>query len=233
MDYPTQFDAAEPQPAHFSRFPVQWRVMATLVVVALLGSTGIFWWTMAGVAQLSIQSSLPTPEPIVQSKVPQSKNTNAANPSGAGAKRYGWDYDMDRQARISILREEFEDNLFSTQREEYRPPVQRAAPDPLDTAPPVRQADLAAPATKSAGPKATVERERLHRREGKPEPRHAAASKPHRIATRSYYVEKVVEQGDAGDIQFHYQRRSCAPPNRVDVCFMPPQNRREIVIQQW
>jgi hypothetical protein len=49
---------------------------------------------------------------------------------------------------------------------------------------------------------------------------------------RSYYLEKFVEQGDAGEVKFRYRRRSCEPPNMPDVCFMPQANRRDIVVER-
>jgi hypothetical protein len=53
------------------------------------------------------------------------------------------------------------------------------------------------------------------------------------MAVRPTYVEKLVEQGDAGEIRFRYVRRNCTPPNMVDVCFMAAANRRSIVVQRW
>jgi hypothetical protein len=46
-------------------------------------------------------------------------------------------------------------------------------------------------------------------------------------------MEKLVEQGDAGDVTFRYRRRNCTPSNMVDVCYMPLENRRGIVVEHW
>jgi hypothetical protein len=62
---------------------------------------------------------------------------------------------------------------------------------------------------------------------------HVASAKPHRSGNHAEYVEQYVEQGDAGKVQFHYRRRSCTPGNMVDVCYMPAENRREIVVQHY
>jgi len=61
----------------------------------------------------------------------------------------------------------------------------------------------------------------------------AQPPKPHRVAARPSYVEKVVEQGDAGEVKFHYRRQVCGPRHMVDVCYMPPENRRSIVVERW
>ena len=76
-------------------------------------------------------------------------------------------------------------------------------------------------------------------REARAESVHVATSKPqaakppHRIAARPSYTEKVVEQGDAGEVTYHYRRQVCAPPHMVDVCYMPAENRRNIVVERW
>jgi hypothetical protein len=65
------------------------------------------------------------------------------------------------------------------------------------------------------------------------EPSRAAMPKAHKTAPRPYYMEKLVEQGDAGDVTFRYRRRNCTPSNMVDVCYMPLENRRGIVVEHW
>jgi hypothetical protein len=70
-------------------------------------------------------------------------------------------------------------------------------------------------------------------RHQKAEPAHAVASKPPKLALRRFYLEKSVEQGDSGEIKFRYQHRACAPPNIVDVCFMPAKDRARIVVERW
>jgi hypothetical protein len=62
--------------------------------------------------------------------------------------------------------------------------------------------------------------------------REPATPQPPKSAARSYYLEKVAEQGGAGQIKYRYRRRSCEPPNMPDVCFMPQENRRGIVVER-
>jgi hypothetical protein len=69
-------------------------------------------------------------------------------------------------------------------------------------------------------------------RDPKSETAAGAASNPAKLASRSYYVEKFVEEGDAGEVKFRYRRRACEPPNMPDVCFMPQENRRGIVVER-
>jgi len=70
-------------------------------------------------------------------------------------------------------------------------------------------------------------------RDAKPESA-TAATTPNspRPAARSYYIEKFVEQGDSGEVKFRYRRQSCQPPNMPDVCFMPQEVRRNIVVER-
>jgi hypothetical protein len=57
--------------------------------------------------------------------------------------------------------------------------------------------------------------------------------KPAAAAERPTYTEKIIEQGDSGELKFHYRRRACTPGNMVDVCYMPAENRRSIVVQRY
>jgi hypothetical protein len=81
-------------------------------------------------------------------------------------------------------------------------------------------------------PPLPAENPRRQARESRPE--QAAAATPHspKQPARSYYMEKFVEQGDAGEVKFRYRRQSCEPPNMPDVCFMPQSSRRDIVVER-
>lgn len=57
--------------------------------------------------------------------------------------------------------------------------------------------------------------------------------KPAVAAGRPTYTEKIVEQGNSGELKFHYRRRACTPGHMVDVCYMPAENRRSIVVQRY
>ena len=105
------------------------------------------------------------------------------------------------------------------------------SPAPALSAPPSQPS--AARADRQAAPERRVPREAraesVHVATSKPQ----AAKPPHRIAVRPSYTEKVVEQGDAGEVTYHYRRQVCAPPHMVDVCYMPAENRRNIVVERW
>ena len=77
-----------------------------------------------------------------------------------------------------------------------------------------------------------AESQKHQTREPRPESAIAAATPSPKPSVRSYYLEKVVEQGDAGEPKFKYRRQSCEPPNMPDVCFMPQANRRGIVVER-
>jgi hypothetical protein len=117
-----------------------------------------------------------------------------------------------------------------------QPPVAReAAPEPARRA--VHEAKHEAVPTEPVKPQA-ARPEATKPEAARPEPAHAAAArqptpKPHRIAARPSYMEKVVEQGDAGDVKFRYRRQACTPRHMVDVCYMPAENRRNIVVERW
>lgn len=73
-------------------------------------------------------------------------------------------------------------------------------------------------------------------KEPRPEPAAVAAAPPApqaaKLPARSYYMEKIVEQDDAGETKVYYRRHACEPPNMPDVCFMPQANRRGIVVER-
>jgi hypothetical protein len=119
------------------------------------------------------------------------------------------------------------------------PPALRAAVPP---APQVALPQDAAPRVRrTPGPLALARRARAeHRkqalREAKAEPAAPAgpAAKPHKVAAaRPSYLEKYAVQGDAGEVKFGYRRHACAPGHMVDVCYMPPANRRNIVVERY
>jgi hypothetical protein len=67
------------------------------------------------------------------------------------------------------------------------------------------------------------------------DPAREPGPKPHRVASSAprSYTEKVVEQGDSGDVSFRYRRRACTPGHMVDVCYMPAADRQRIVIERY
>jgi hypothetical protein len=105
------------------------------------------------------------------------------------------------------------------------PPVTRSSPETWQT-------KASAPAV--FAPPQVAETQKRLARDPRPEPAAVAVAAPSspKLAARSYYVEKFVEQGDAGEVKFRYRRQSCEPPNMPDVCFMPQESRRNIVVER-
>jgi hypothetical protein len=102
-------------------------------------------------------------------------------------------------------------------------PVELPAPAPA------RLADSATPAIAGAHPSHEPKALRTAA------PTHSATPpRPHKVAAAPRtYLEKVPEQGDAGDVSFRYRRRACTPGNMIDVCYMPEANRARIVVERW
>jgi len=104
--------------------------------------------------------------------------------------------------------------------------------------PPITRSDLNTGQAKSPEPVvfAPQSMESQKRLTGDPRPEPAAVATPNspspKQPARSYYIEKFVEQGDAGEVKFRYRRRICEPPNMPDVCFMPQESRRNIVVER-
>jgi len=112
----------------------------------------------------------------------------------------------------------------------------RGADMPLPV-PPVTWSNLNTGQAKSAEPAVfalpqPVESQKRLAQDPRPEPAAVTTSNSPKLAARSYYVEKFVEQGDAGEVKFRYRRQVCEPPNMPDVCFMPQASRRNIVVER-
>ena len=199
---------------------------ASLGLIAISASVGIIWWAMATVAGPNVYSPSPSAEGVRQSEsVPaaarKSDRSNASEPTESRFSR--WEDLFDRNAMISIPPEDFTDNQAAAQRDRQ--------PGPPRAAPPVTWSDPDGPGT--TVPQTAAERRRPRLADRKPDRSHAAMPKSHKPAARPTYVEKLVQQGDAGEVRFRYVRRACTPPNMVDVCFMPAANRRSIIVQRW
>jgi hypothetical protein len=201
---------------------------ASLGLIAISASVGIIWWAMATVAGPNVYSPSPSAEGVRQSEsVPaaarKSDRSNASEPTESRFSR--WEDLFDRNAMISILPEDFADDQFMAQRDRQ--------PDLARAAPPISWSDPDGPGTTSTVPQPAAERRTPRLADQKPERSHAAMPRSHKPAARPTYIEKLVEQGDAGEVRFRYVRRNCTPPNMVDVCFMPAANRRSIIVQRW
>jgi hypothetical protein len=228
-----------------------WRFTAILGTVAILGTAGVLSWALVTVSDLKSEPSERAAAPALPPSNEQSAGFAAAlasAPSEPGLS--GWNGDLDWLSKKSMSTQTFV--APQTLGDTAKPFWQAKAPDlPLPTPratqsePEGRQAQTAVPqppvehnVEHQAEHQGAAEPHRRAQHDPKPEPVVAAAAKaqppkPHRVAARPSYVEKVVEQGDAGEVKFHYRRQVCGPRHMVDVCYMPPENRRSIVVERW
>jgi len=211
----------------------RWRLTAILGTVAILGSVGVF--AAATVADLNFERPAVSSDPSLPSK---GDNLAAAFASQKpDPQSSGWEFDFDWLTR-GVPAAPVED------RKPGRPDDQPggllaagpiAQPDrPVWQADrPVLEPDWAGRETTPAFAGQSAQHPEHLRRDRKPDPPRAAAPKSHRLAMRPTYLERSVEEGDAGEVSFRYRRRACTPPHMVDVCFMPAENRRSIVVERF
>jgi hypothetical protein len=151
----------------------------------------------------------------------------------------GWEADLDRTARPFVLPEDFAADQIKPWPSQPASET-RAVPSKANAAPPA--ADRAPEADAPVADSAVVHRtfsahrrlassEHDQRRE-RDQPR-ATSPKLHKGFDRGTYTEQVVEQGDAGDVKYRYVRHACTPPHMVDVCYMPAESRRNVVVQRY
>ena len=256
MVFDAEFDAYQRRSARASR---PWRVTAGLGVAAGLAVVALLWWAMATVAEWNLPTPvvasadvLPdTASAEVAAARTESPAIRAKEFEPATTKRvpqepslFNWDSDFDRTAGMLGLPKDFAaDGATTTFRAPARPPAAR--PEPFAAPPPPppdatalrsdRAASTPEAALTSDKPAPAIQEAIAAHRKAPPQEHEAllsAAAKPHKAPASGYYTEKLIEQGDAGGIKFRYLRRKCAPPNMVDVCFMPAENRRSIVVQR-
>jgi hypothetical protein len=215
-----------------------------LGAVAILGTAGILAWGMSTVADLKSGAPVRSAELAVPSKneLPRDFAARFANQRPESSPS-GWNSDLDWLSKGSIVPQTLvpDSKLFwADQGPDLPLPAPPISPSELET----RHADVAqVPVPEGSVPQVLVpqvpaprmpaEHQKRFSRDPKPDPARAAAPKPQKLAARPYYLEKLVEQGDAGEVKFRYRRQVCAPPHMVDVCFMPPENRRAIVVKRW
>jgi hypothetical protein len=203
------------------------RFSAVLAAVALSGTVGAFWWAMQLHSDLKAAAGNRSAHRSLSSKLagralrPQDQRPNK--------------FELMGTAGLS--------------EEQAQPPEQAAAPRVLvyytNPGLQIGRADMPLP-TPPAGsdpaswPTKTPEHpefatplpaENPYRQAREPRPE-AGATPPPKLTAHSYYVEKIVERGEAGQVKVRYRRQSCEPPNMPDVCFMPQANRRGIVVER-
>jgi len=214
------------------------RFTAVLAAIAISGTAGTFWWAMetradlkSGASNRSADRALP-PKPAGRALRPKDERSNKFELMGKSerpqASPPGWSEGRDQ------LSERTAPPLLSVN---YASPgLQNGGADMPLPIPPARS-DRGPSQAKTPEPPALAlplpaENPRRQTREPGPEPAAVATSRSPKLPARSYYMEKFVEQGDAGDVKFRYRRQSCEPTNMPDVCFMPQANRRVIVVER-
>lgn len=200
-----------------------WRVAAILATIAITGIIGICGWTVTTVTDWKTEQ----PGKPLDLSLPSRADYQAAAADSrrSDLKVVGRNGDLEWLAATSTAPwAPLEDARPTPQFEELSQHLASAsALQPGAES----QSVTAVPAGAAADhPKRSVQTR-------KPDRPDTAAPKSHRLATRPYYLEKTVEQGDAGDVSFRYRRRNCTAPNIVDVCFMPAENRRSIVVERY
>jgi hypothetical protein len=216
-----------------------WRFTAILGAVAILGTAGIYTWATGTVADPKSTASVPTERTVTRGEIASALKSNQPKDSALGSvlsdmSLFAWNNDLDWLSRRSVPLQASTEKpkLFW---EDERPDLPVPAPSMSQPDTTTRQAAVQPPAVEYQAP---AEQPRRVARETRPETVHAAkptpqAAQPHRLAARPSYMEKIIEQGDAGEVTFRYRRQICAPPHMVDVCYMPQGNRRSIVVERW
>ena len=212
------------------------RFTAMLAIVAILGIAGSFWWAIVNRADLKSgasdrsadRASLSRPAARASRLKDERANKFASSVSGEQSQSTAsdWSDDLDHLRDRSVPPRVFADNS--------KPSLQDRGADMPLPAPPTAQNDPEGRQSIPIAPQVTAPQspgEDQKRQMQDPKPELAAAAPP-KPAARSYYIEKIVEQGDVGDVKFRYRRQSCTPPNMPDVCFMPQENRRNIVVER-
>ena len=215
------------------------RFTAMLAAIAILGTAGSLWWAVATRADLKSHGSGRSADRVSPSKFAsrvlrlkdERANKFASTVTGERAQSTspGWSDDPDqRRGRLVAPRTFAENSELGLRNRGADMPI--PAPPMALSDPGSRQANDPVPQVIAS--QSPAENQRQLARDPKPE--RAAAAMPYsaRQAARPYYIEKVVEQGDAGEATFRYRYQSCEPPNMPDVCFMPRENRRSIVMER-
>ena len=214
------------------------RFTAVLAAVALSGTVGTFWWAVHARSDLKTAAGDRAAHRALSSKIPgrslrpQDQQSNKFELMGSSERAQtapsGRSDDQPQPPERAVASKVL---VYYA-----NPGLQGGRADmPLPT-PPARSDPASRPATTPERPPerpafaAPLPAENWQRQARGPGP--GATPQPPKPPARSYYLEKVVERGDGGQVKFHYRRQSCEPPNMPDVCFMPRANRRGIVVER-
>jgi hypothetical protein len=212
------------------------RFTAVLAAVALSGTVGTFWWAIQARSDSKVAAGNGSAHRALSSKL----QGRSLRPQDQQSNKFEL---MGRSEQPQTIPPEWSDNRVQSPERAVAPKmlVYYANPGLQDgradmplPAPPAQFDPASWPAKTPERPVLAAplppENPQRQTRESRPDP--AAAPQPPKSAARSYYLEKVVEQSDGGQVKSRYRRRSCEPPNMPDVCFMPQANRRGIVVER-
>jgi hypothetical protein len=204
------------------------RFTVVLAAVALSGTVGTFWWAIQARSDLnagnrSAHRALSS-KPLGRSSRPQDQQSNkfelmgrSERPQTGPSGRSDDQTQSPERAKVLVYY--------------ANPGLQGRADMPLPT-PPARSDPVSWPPKPPERPPfaAPLPTENPQRQARGSDP--GAAPQPPKSVARSYYLERVEERGDGGQLKVRYRRHSCEPPNMPEVCFMPRANRRGIVVEQ-
>jgi hypothetical protein len=215
------------------------RFTALLATIAILGTAGSLSWIIVSHVHLKSGATGRSVDraPLSSSTGRASRLKNERSNKFASFRRSerpqpaasGWSDDRGQWRERSVASRVFVDYA--------NPGLQDGGADMPLPLPPVTRSDPETWQTKSSepavfAPPQRAETQKRLMRDPRPEPAAVATPNSPKLAARSYYIEKLVEQGDAGELKFRYRRQSCEPPNMPDVCFMPQDSRRNIVVER-
>jgi hypothetical protein len=209
------------------------RFTAMLATIAILGTAGSLSWIIVSHVHLKSGATGRSVDraPLSRSAGRASRLKNERSNKFASFRRSerpqptasGWSDDRGQWRERSVAPQVFADYTNISLQD-------RGADMPLPV-PPITPSQAKFPVPQISAPPPPVESQK-RLRDPRPEPATVATSNSPKLAARSYYTEKLVEQGDAGEVRFRYRRQSCEPPNMPDVCFMPQESRRNIVVER-
>jgi hypothetical protein len=204
------------------------RFTVVLAAVALSGTVGTFWWAIqarsdlnAAAGDRSAHRALSS-KPLGRSLRPPDQQSNKFELMGRSERPQtgppGWSDDQAQSPERAKVLVYYANPGLQDGRADMPLPTPPARSDPASR--PAERPALAAPL-----PAQNPQRQARGSDPG-------ATPQPPKSVARSYYLERVEERSDGGQVKVHYRRHSCEPPNMPDVCFMPQANRRGIVVER-
>jgi len=205
------------------------RSTVLLAVIATLGTAASFWWAVAIRADLKSNPSRSVDRASLSKPTGHASRSKGERPNKFASFR------RNERPQPTSVRNDYPDQLrersvASGVLADANLTSQNLGADMPLPLPPMIQSAPETWQTKS--PEPTVFAPPQPAETQKRGARDAATPSSTRLAGRSYYIEKFVEQGDAGEPKYRYRRQLCEPPNMPDVCFMPHESRRNIVVER-